>query len=351
VKSKFCNIIFVLTIFATGATSVLAQSYFSGQVIDVLDGKTMSVAVNNGTIKIQLDYIDVPEVGQPLNEIVHAHLKKLVLGKVVQYRARLISDDRSIGRVLLNGVDISQQMIRDGAAWHLPIKLSGQPQSEHASFAELQEAAKKDRLGIWAVPNLKPAWEFRDGITEGRNLKFSSSYGSAYVRNAAKPRPGKWGDVNPKLGNVGALYSGYNAESKTGFLSTGISMVSLNVDAMDERFRNTKLYADITYWYTESDASGRTGTFVLTLISENDTPLFNRNQELYLISEKGKILVGRGKRAESRSGGKVFEKMTFNVSRANMQLMANDVTVMKVADHLLEPQTIRYIIYNMLQST
>jgi hypothetical protein len=88
----------------------------------------------------------------------------------------------------------------------------------------------------------------------------------------------------------------------------------------------------------------------LTLISENDSPMFARQQDLYLITEKGKAVIGRGKRQESRSGGRVFEKLSFTISRDNMERLASDVTLIKIAEHILEPRTIRYILYNMLQS-
>jgi endonuclease YncB( thermonuclease family) len=334
---------------AAAATSSLAQNYLPAHVVDVVDGRTMVLAVGSGKITIQLDYIEVPEAGQPLYETVRSHLTKLVSGQAVQYRPRLVSRDRTIGRIVANGVDISQQLVRDGAAWHMPMKLSGQTAAEHAAFDALQQAAKQDGLGIWAVPELKPSWESAAKVRTVNTPPPAQRTESAYVRQAAKPRPGKWGDVNPRLGDVGALFNGYNAESKTGFLTTGMSMVDLTARPDDDRFRNAKLFVDITYWYKETE-SGRTGTFVFTLISENDSPMFARQQDLNLITEKGSIVIGRGKRLESRSDGKVFEKLTFNISREHMERLASDVTVMKIADHLIEPRVIRYILYNMLQS-
>ena len=339
-----------LAIVAAFAVSAFGQNYLPGQVVDVLDGRTMVLAVGNGKITIQLDYIEVPAAGQPLSDTVKAHLTKLVSGQAVQYRPRLVSPDRTIGRVVANGIDISQQMLRDGAAWHMPVRLSGQTAAEHTAFDQLQQAAQRDALGIWAVPDLKPSWETPDETRVARQqITPKPRVASETIRQATRSRPGKWGDVNPKLGDVGAIFNGYNAESKTGFLTTGLSMVDLSKRPDDERFRNAKLFVDITYWYKET-AAGRTGTFVFTLISENDSPMFARQQDLHLITEKGSIVIGRGKRQESRSDGKVFEKLTFNISRAHMERLASDVTVMKVADHLLEPQTIRYILYTMLQS-
>ena len=79
--------------------------------------------------------------------------------------------------------------------------------------------------------------------------------------------------------------------------------------------------------------------------------MFGRNQEMLLIIDNGRIAAGRGLRVESRSGGKVFEKLTFNISRSNMEHMAKDVTVMKIANQVLQPEAIRYILLNMLQFT
>ena len=280
--------------------------------------------------------------------MVKEHLRDLAVGKMIEYRPRNIMSDRTIGQLWSNGVDLSQQMLRDGAAWHVPSQLSGQERTEFDMYAATEAAAKNEKLGIWSAVDLKPSWE-RSVAIQAKNFNAPTSMTESLPsKKIEKVRTGKWGDVNPKLGSVGAVFNGYNAESRTGFLSTGISMVNLNNAALDERFQNAKLFADFTYWYKETD-TGRDGTFVFTLISENDTPMFARDQEMVLIGEKGKISVGRGKRSESRSGGKVFEKLTFNVSRANVERMTNDVTVMKIADHLLEPQTIRYILFNMLQ--
>jgi endonuclease YncB( thermonuclease family) len=338
-----------LAMIAVFAVSSHAQSYLPGQVIDVLDGRTMVLVVGNGKITIQLDYIEVPATGQPMSDSVKTHLIKLVSKRAVQYRPRLISADRTIGRVVVNGVDISQQMLRDGAAWHMPMRLSGQAPDEHAAFDSLQQAAKRDQLGIWAVANMKPSWEQTSEPAVARKPVPAPRVEPGYGRQATKIRPGKWGDVNPKLGDVGAIFNGYNAESKTGFLTTGLAQVDLTKRPDDGPYQNAKLFVDITYWYQET-ASGRTGTFVLTLISENDTAMFDRQQDLHLITETGKVVIGRGKRQESRSGGKVFEKLTFNISRAHMERLTGDVTLMKIADHMLEPQVIRYILYTMLQS-
>lgn len=320
------------------AFSATAQVTLSGKVIDVIDGDTVVIEIPSGKFEATLQFIETPTREQAMFETVKQHLRNLVFGKEVTFRARTISYEASTGQLILNGVDISEQMLRDGAAWHIPIRFSAQPSDEHAQYASYEAAAKKENRGIWTVKNLKPSWASRD----------NESQIAATQRKQLRP-PGKWGDKNPNLGDVGALFNGYNAASKTGFISTGISMVNLSNAGYDERFQNLKLYVDLTYWYKEI-SSGRKGTFVLTLISENDTAMFKRNQEMLLIIDNGRIALGRGKRVESRSGGKVFEKLTFDISRSNIENMAKDVTVMKIADHLIEPQAARYMFFTMLSS-
>lgn len=344
-KRSYLFLLFAFAILAS-ADIVSAQRTFPGEVTGVVDGRTVMIKISSGQINVQLQYIEVPDNVPQIRAMVTEHLKELAVGKMIEYRPRNIMSDRTIGQLWSNGVDLSRQMLRDGAAWHLPLQLTGQERGEFDIYAATEAAAKDERLGIWSAVDLKPSWQ-RVVATEAKNINAPASMTES-LPGKKKTRTGYWGDANPKLGDVGAIFNGYNAESRTGFLSTGIAMVNLSNANLDERFQNAKMFADFTYWYKETE-NGRDGTFVFTLISENDTPMFARDQEMVLIGEKGKIAVGKGKRSESRSGGEVFEKLTFNVSRANLERMTNDVTVMKIADHLLEPQTIRYILFNMLQ--
>ncbi|MEQ1922977.1 MAG: thermonuclease family protein [Pyrinomonadaceae bacterium] len=346
-KRSYLLLLVIFTIFASANVSS-AQRTFPGEVIGVVDGRTVMIKISSGQINVQLQYIEVPDNVPQIRTMVTEHLRELTVGKMIEYRPRNIMSDRTIGQLWSNGIDLSQQMLRDGAAWHVPSQLTGQERTEFDIYAATESAAKNERLGIWSAVDLKPSWQ-RAVANEAKNINAPASMTESLPeRKTEKTRTGKWGDVNPKLGDVGAIFNGYNAESRTGFLSTGIAMVNLSNANLDERFQNAKMFADFTYWYKETE-NGRDGTFVFTLISENDTPMFVRDQEMVLIGEKGKIAVGKGKRSESRSGGKVFEKLTFNVSRASLERMTNDVMVMKIADHLLEPQTIRYILFNMLQ--
>ena len=103
-------LIFVIT---CPAVHVPAQrSAMFGEVVDVLDGKTVVLQAAVGRINVELQFIDVPAAGEPMNVIVRDHLRGLVMGKNVEYRIKNILKDRSIGRLTVGDMDISQQMLR-----------------------------------------------------------------------------------------------------------------------------------------------------------------------------------------------------------------------------------------------
>jgi len=63
---------------------------------------------------------------------------------------------------VVDGTDMSIQMLRDGAAWLMPFERSGQSRDEYTVYKSSEEKARAERLGLWSIPNLKPAWQLRD---------------------------------------------------------------------------------------------------------------------------------------------------------------------------------------------
>src|SRR5687767_679243 len=119
-------IILAALIIALTAPVGSAQMKTGGQVVELVNGKTVVVAVPAGRITVELSYIDVPEPAQALHKVITNHVSGLLLGKVVDVETRGLSSGTISGKLLLQGVDISLQLIRDGAAWHLPMEVSGQ---------------------------------------------------------------------------------------------------------------------------------------------------------------------------------------------------------------------------------
>lgn len=147
-------------IFTFAATS-FGQARFAGKVLDVLDGRTLVIDSNAGKIKAELQYIETPAAEQALHSVAREHLAKMAVGKIVEFQPVRILDGVTIGRVTMGGVDLSLQMIRDGAAWHEPVERSGQRPDEAQEYASNQESAKIEKRGVWSVAGLKTPWQIR----------------------------------------------------------------------------------------------------------------------------------------------------------------------------------------------
>ncbi len=324
-----------------------AQLTIPGEVIDVIDGKTVLVALPSGKVKVELQYIDVPERGQELHDTIREHLRGLVVGKVVEYRPKMLSTDRAIGRLTVKNVDVSQQMLRDGAAWHLPSQMSGQEKTEYDIYSSLEAAAKGEKIGVWSIPGLKPAWEIRTAKASAKQERvvFSPRSGDA-ARESTKPRAKP--ASNPKFGDVGALVNRYDPESKTGLLST--SLLSVETDKSHPDIERVAF--DITYYYKENDGKSRNGSFVVTAVFWSKKAQFTGNNNLVIFDGEKSTIVGRPRRTVSNQGDSVRETMVCEISRNMLEKVAiNEGQMLKFGNHLIYLVGTRYLLYNLLQVT
>lgn len=330
-------------------TSLVAQMSAPGQVVDVIDGKTVIVSLPGGNVKVELQYIDVPEPGQQLSDTVKAHLRDLVLNKTVEYRPRNLKWDHSVGRLLLKGVDISQQMLRDGAAWHVPSAVSGQFGKDLAEYAAMETLARNEKRGLWAIKDLKPAWEVRAEAQQNEMARAKYPLASARVASdqSGTRKPGLWADVNVLLGNVGALRNGYNAEQKKGYFGTPLLGVNEGENAVSS---DRKTAIEITYYYKEEE-KGRRGFFVVSVMSAAKTTRFLKNNDLVMLVDGKPTVIGKAKAESSKAGDDVLEHVTYRVERAALEKMANGAeVVLRINDYLMKPSPgLQMLLYNMLQ--
>lgn len=125
-------------------------------VIRVIDGDTFVVA-NGSTVRINA--IDASEISQPYGMQAADYLKRNLVGNIV--RVKVVNRDRwgrYVGDVYLNGIDVGEAMVLNGAAW------DGSAFSRWGEDARLQEAqrnAMKWNLGLWQDLAPVPPWEFR----------------------------------------------------------------------------------------------------------------------------------------------------------------------------------------------
>ena len=136
--------------------SFSAWADFTGNVVGVADGDTITVLRGREQIKVRLAEIEAPEKAQPFGNKSKQALSALVYGKAV-----LVVDQgqdrykRTIGRVYQDDVDVSAEQIKQGMAWVY------RKYSKDVSLLSLEDEAKAQRLGLWADAEPVPPWEWR----------------------------------------------------------------------------------------------------------------------------------------------------------------------------------------------
>lgn len=135
---------------------ILSGETFSGKCVGVSDGDTISVMKAGRAVKIRLEGIDCPELGQDFGTRAKQFTSALVFGKDVEVKE--YSRDiyrRTVAGVFVEGQDLSLALVKAGLAWHFK-KYSSDP-----ALAEAEEQARKAKTGLWSMPNPVPPWEWR----------------------------------------------------------------------------------------------------------------------------------------------------------------------------------------------
>ena len=116
---KHLRYIFLAIIALIFVPTAFSQQTFVGKVVEVVDGKTAVIELDTKKkVTAELEYIEIPEPEQQMRDTVKSHLQNLLLGKTVEFVARALMPTRLVGKIYLGNVDISQQLLRDGAAWY-----------------------------------------------------------------------------------------------------------------------------------------------------------------------------------------------------------------------------------------
>ena len=83
------NILPTLILALILAVSAAAQMTVTGEVVEVIDGKTVVILIPAGKVKAELQYIDVPETGQEQGEIRAAEARPAQCKPIRQFRVLL----------------------------------------------------------------------------------------------------------------------------------------------------------------------------------------------------------------------------------------------------------------------
>ncbi|OGT84318.1 MAG: nuclease [Gammaproteobacteria bacterium RIFCSPLOWO2_02_FULL_61_13] len=138
------------------ALSFPAWADFTGRVVAVADGDTITVLREREQVKVRLVEIDAPEKAQAFGNRSKQSLSDLCFNKT----ARL--DDkgkdrygRTLARVYCDGADANAEQVRRGMAWVYDRYVTDR------GLYSIQDEARAAKRGLWADNSPVPPWEWR----------------------------------------------------------------------------------------------------------------------------------------------------------------------------------------------
>ncbi len=145
----------VATLLLIGLTSN-AYADFTGMVVSVADGDTITVLRDRTQVKVRLLEIDAPEKAQAFGTKSKESLSEMCLGKAAELADK--GKDRygrTLARVSCDGVDANADQVRRGMAWVYDRYVTDK------TLYAVQEEAKEERRGLWHDDKPVPPWEWR----------------------------------------------------------------------------------------------------------------------------------------------------------------------------------------------
>lgn len=370
IKENFKPTVFIIIVLCLLAISAYPQHRLGGKVVEILDGKTVAIELfSGGKLIAELQHIEVPEPEQQLHQRVIEHLQKLVLNKNVEFRPLRIVNAKTVGQILLGGVDVSQQMIRDGAAWYSAAENTGQTANESGIYQSNEAQAKSEKRGIWSIEGLKPAWQIRAEAEEKRQIEAklaleASAKSAADSEKQRKQKPASRRQFNTEtqlftesgeniklpanVKNIGGLLVGYDPAAKFGIVTTPSFKLSIA-----ENDGSQTVGIQIAYLYYDADKTRARQSFYLVGVeSESRDFKFLADNNLVFTLDGQKINVGKAKRIERKDEFSVKESLVYKINKNVIEKIANaqDANV-KVGKYSWKINSgIQLLLYNMLQT-
>ncbi|QOY89737.1 thermonuclease family protein [Paludibaculum fermentans] len=135
---------------------------WTGKVVGIQDGDTITILRVGRPVRVRLDGVDCPELGQAFGGKARERVSVLVFGSVVVVRESNVASGRDrygrvVGQVILpDGRNLNRVLVAEGLAWwyrrYAP---------RDAVLADLEERARESGLGLWADADPEPPWLWR----------------------------------------------------------------------------------------------------------------------------------------------------------------------------------------------
>ena len=332
-KENLKPVIFIVIVLVLSAISAYPQLKLGGRVVEVIDGKTCVIQLPAGKLTAVLQFIEVPDPEQPFHQTVKTHLGELVLDKIVEFRPRGVMEGKTVGQIYIKGVDVGQQMLRDGAAWYSVAEKNSQDEDESLVYQNNEGQAKTEKRGVWGVANLKPVWEFRaekaaaqkrlenDELTRGAFITEMQNQSKKLARSqpaAAAAKVEMWADVggasqfDQPLG-FGGLRAGYDPKLRAGHISTP----SIFLDFPGAGFLKP-VESRLFYVYKGDKGNVEDSVYVVGFMVSSKNYMFVKSNALTLTADSQKFVIGKAKRFSHQDKTGAQELLVYRITRAQL---------------------------------
>jgi micrococcal nuclease len=130
---------------------------FIGKVVGIKDGDTIEVLYDGKSQTIRLMDIDCPEKKQAFGTRAKQFTSDFCFNEVVRVESNGKRDryKRILGTVLVEDKNLNEELVKAGLAWHY------KKYSDKQTFADMENKARENKIGLWQDPNPKAPWDFR----------------------------------------------------------------------------------------------------------------------------------------------------------------------------------------------
>lgn len=154
----------ILLLFSPLAHAI--EQTISCKVVGITDGDTFTCLHHRSPLKIRLQYIDAPELGQPFGQKAKQVLSQLAFKKQVQLQ--ISGNDlyqRQLGVVWDGSRNLNLALVEQGMAWAY--------RQTKQEYQQAEQIARQKQLGLWADKNpIEPAeWRAAKRPNQTENLQ------------------------------------------------------------------------------------------------------------------------------------------------------------------------------------
>jgi endonuclease YncB( thermonuclease family) len=137
---------------------------WSGMVVGVSDGDTITVLHEGKGEKIRLYGIDTPEGHQAFGKKAKQFTSSMAYGKTVEVQPKDTDRySRTVALISVDGKSLNEALIKDGLAW---VYRKYCKEAFCEDWLNFEIIARYGKIGLWSEPNPIPPWQFRHGNTK-----------------------------------------------------------------------------------------------------------------------------------------------------------------------------------------